>query len=145
MQPYVKYTSWVKSPWNFVTLNSLDLELGKIYEPCNSFMAKVKESQGTWNPKSQEKSRYFAKKIGLKPWRGLTQFCRIHSCKILFSKGRLKNLRKFCFFFQKSIYILKLHCLEFFWYSSYSVNEAGSALHVLHHSNTIKIGLTSLI
>ena len=71
MQPYDKHTSWV-SPGNFVTLNSLDLELGKMCEPCNSFLVKVRESQGTWDPKRQEESGNFAEKIGLKPWRGAT-------------------------------------------------------------------------
>ena len=52
------YTSWVKSPWNYVNffleypLNPLDLELRKMCEPCNSFLAKVNEIQGTWDPKS---------------------------------------------------------------------------------------------
>ena len=58
----------VKSPWNYVNfllespLNSLDLDLRKIIEPCNSFMAKVRESQGTWVPKSKGESGNFAKK-----------------------------------------------------------------------------------
>ena len=67
MQPYDKHTSWVKSPWNFVTLNSLELELGKMSEPCNSFLAKVRESQRTWDPKSQGESGNFAKKLGWNP------------------------------------------------------------------------------
>ena len=67
MQPYDKHTSWVKSPWNYVNfllespLNSLDLDLQKVIEPCNSFMAKVRESQGTWITKSQGESGNFAK------------------------------------------------------------------------------------
>ena len=70
MQLYDKHTSWVKSPRNYVNfhleypLNSLDLELGKMCEPCNSFLAKVRESQGTWVPKSQWESENFAKKLG---------------------------------------------------------------------------------
>ena len=70
MQPYDKHTSWVKSPWNYVNfllespLKSLNLDLGKMCEPCNSFLAKVRESQGTWVPQSQGKSGDFAKKIG---------------------------------------------------------------------------------
>ena len=53
MQPYDQYTSWVKSPWNYVNflvespLNSLDLNLRKIIEPCNSFLGKVRVSQRT--------------------------------------------------------------------------------------------------
>ena len=67
MQPYDKHTSWVKSPWNYVNfllLNSLNLNLGKMCELSNSFLAKVRESQGTWVPQSQGKSGDFAKKIG---------------------------------------------------------------------------------
>ena len=47
MQPYDKHTSWVKSPWNYVNfllespLNSLDLDLQKVIEPCNLFIAKM--------------------------------------------------------------------------------------------------------
>ena len=73
MQPYDKYTSWVKSPWNYVNflldspLNSLDFHLGKIIEPFNSFLAKARESQGTRVPKSQGESGNFAKKTGWKP------------------------------------------------------------------------------
>ena len=133
MQGYDKHTSRVKSPWNYVNLmleyplNSLDLELEKMCELCNSFLAKVRESQGTWVPKSQGESGDFAKKIALKPWRGVTQFRRIHSGKILFSKSKLTNLESFGGFFQESIYILKPLCLEFFWYSLYLAKEAGSA------------------
>ena len=59
MQHYDKHTSSVKSPGNYVNfllespLNSLDLDFGKLCEPCNSILAKVRESQGTWVPKSQ--------------------------------------------------------------------------------------------
>ena len=73
MQPYDKHTWWVKSPWNYVNLylehplNALDLELGKMCEPCNSFLAKVRESEGTWVPKSQGESGNFAKKLGWNP------------------------------------------------------------------------------
>ena len=49
-----KFSSWI----------SLDLDLGKIIKPCNSFLAKVRESQGTWEPKSQRESGNFAKIIG---------------------------------------------------------------------------------
>ena len=83
MQHYDKHTSSVKSPGNYVNfllespLNSLDLDFGKLCEPCNSFLAKVRESQGTWVPKSQGEAGNFAKKIGRKPWRGVTQLCRI--------------------------------------------------------------------
>ena len=113
MQAYDKHTSRVKSPWNYLNflveypLNSLDLELRKMCEPCNSFLAKVRESQGTWVPKSQVESGNFAKKLGLKPWWGVTQFCRIHRGKILFSKSKLTNLKNSERFFQKSIYIFK--------------------------------------
>ena len=68
MQPYDKHTSWVKSPWNYVSfllespLYSLDLDFRKIIKPCNSFKDKVRESQGTWVPKSQGESGNFAKK-----------------------------------------------------------------------------------
>ena len=113
MQPYNKNSSWVKLPSSYINFcleyssNSLDLELGKMCEPCNSFLAKVRESQGTWVPKSQGESGNFAKKLGLKPWWGVTQFCRIHRGKILFSKSKLTNLKNSERFFQKSIYIFK--------------------------------------
>ena len=70
MQPYNKNSSWVKLPSSYINFcleyssNSLDLELGKMCEPCNSFLAKVRESQGTWVPKSQGESENFAKKLG---------------------------------------------------------------------------------
>ena len=73
MQPYDKHTSWAKSPWNYVNfrlkhhLNSLDLELGKMCQSCNSFLAKVREIQRTWVPKSQGESGNFAKKSGWNP------------------------------------------------------------------------------
>ena len=41
-----------------------------MYEPCNSLLAKVKESQGTWVPKRQGKSGNFAKKLGGNPVQG---------------------------------------------------------------------------
>ena len=69
MQRYDKDTS-VKSPWSYVNflfqspLNSLNLDLGKMCEPCNSFLAKVRESKENWVPKSQGESGNFAKKIG---------------------------------------------------------------------------------
>ena len=113
MQPYNKNSSWVKLPSSYINFcleyssNSLDLELGKMCEPCNSFLAKVRESQGTWVPKSQGESGNFAKKLGLKPWWGVTQFCSIHRGKILFSKSKLTNLKNSERFFQKSVYILK--------------------------------------
>ena len=46
---------------------SLKLDLGIIIEPGNSFLAKVRESQGTWVPNSQGESANFAKKTGWKP------------------------------------------------------------------------------
>ena len=100
MQPYDKHTSWVKSPWNYVNflleyhLKSLNLELGKMCEPCNSFLAKVRKSQETWVLQSQRESGNFAKKIGLKPRRDVTQFCRIHYGKILFSNSKLTKYIK---------------------------------------------------
>ena len=109
-------------------------------EPCNLFLAKVRESQGTWVPKSQGESGNFAKTLGLKPWRGAKQFCRIRSGKILFSKSKLTDLKNSGRFFQKSIYILKPRCLDFFWYSPYLAKEARSALHVLHQA--IKVSVT---
>ena len=111
MQPYDKHTFWVKSPWNYVNflleypLNSLDLELGKKCEPCNPFLAKVRESQGTWVPKSQGESGNVTKEIGLKPWRGVMQFCRIHSGKILFSESKFTNIKKLLGFFFSKVYI----------------------------------------
>ena len=48
--------------------------LGKVLKLCdhpawyNTFLAKVRESYGTWVPKSQGKSGNFAKKIWCKPW-----------------------------------------------------------------------------
>ena len=99
MQPYDKHTWWVKSPWicvNFLlesALNSLDLDLGKIIEPSNSFLAKVRETQLPWVPKTQGESGKFAKKIGWKPWSSVTQFCRIDSRKTLFAKTKLTNLK----------------------------------------------------
>ena len=98
MQPYDKHTSGVKS-WNYVNflldshLNSLDLDLGKNIEPSYSFLAEVRESQETWVPKSQGESRNFAKKIKWKPWRFVTQFCRICSRKSLFANSKLTNLK----------------------------------------------------
>ena len=142
---YDKHTSWVKSPWNYVNflleypLNSLNLELVKMCEPCNLFLAKVRESQGTWVPKSQGESGNFAKKTALKPWSDVTQFCRIHRGKILFSKSKLTNLKNFGWFFQKSIYILKPPCLEFFWYSPYSAKEAWSVLRVFQQAIKIRV------
>ena len=73
MQPYDKYTSWVKSPWNYVNflldspLNSLDLNLGKIIEPYNSFLAKVRESKVTLVPISQGQSGALLKISGKNP------------------------------------------------------------------------------
>ena len=99
MQSYDKHRSWVKSPWNYVSfllespLNSLDLDLGKVIERCNSFLAKVRESQGTWVPKSRGESGNFAKKIWWKLWRSVTQFCRIRCRKSLFAKSKLTNLK----------------------------------------------------
>ena len=99
MQSYDKHRSWVKSPWNYVSfllespLNSLDLDLGKVIERCNSFLAKVRESQGTWVPKARKSQGTLLKKIGWKPWMGITQFCRILSRKSLFAKSKLTNLK----------------------------------------------------
>ena len=45
-----------------ISLNSLDSDLRKIIEPCNLFMAKVRDSQGTWVRKTQGQSGNFAKK-----------------------------------------------------------------------------------
>ena len=62
--------TWVKSPRNYVNfllespLNSLNL---KICQPCNLFLAKVRENQGTWVPKSHRKSRNVAKKLRWNP------------------------------------------------------------------------------
>ena len=62
MQPYDKYTSWVKSPWNYVNfliespLNLCNLDLRKMCKPCNSFHGKVREGQGAWVLKYQGKS-----------------------------------------------------------------------------------------
>ena len=123
----------------------MDLELGTMCEPCNLFLAKVRESQGTWVPKSQGESGIFAKTIGLKPWRVVTQFCRIHSGKILFSKSKLTNLKNSAGFFQKSTYILKPRCFEFFWYSPYLAKEAGSALHVLHQAMKVSVTWFDLV
>ena len=73
MQPYDKHTSWVKSPWNYVNflldspLNSLDLDLGKIIEPYNSFLGKVRESQVTLVPISQGQSGTLLKILGKNP------------------------------------------------------------------------------
>ena len=147
MQPYDKHTSWVKSLWNYVnfllesSLNSLDLDGEKPIEPYNSFLAKVRESQGTWVPKSQGKSGNFAKKIGWKPWRGVTQFCRICNGKSLFAKSKLTNLKNSVGVGGSEKYIYSNPpCLEFFWYSPYSGKEAGSVLLVLHKA--IKIRFT---
>ena len=62
MHPYDKHTTWVKS-WNYVNFlleSPLNLDFGKICEPCNSFLAKVRERQGIWVPKSQGKLGNFA-------------------------------------------------------------------------------------
>ena len=89
MQGYDKHTSRVKSPWNYVNLlleyplNSLDLELEKMCELCNSFLAKVRESQGTWVPKSQGESGDFAKKIAWNPEgvsHSFAEFTVVKSC-----------------------------------------------------------------
>ena len=70
MQPYDNHASRVKSSWNYVNFflessrNSLNLDLGKMCEPFNSFLAKVRERQETWVSKSQGKSRTLAKQIG---------------------------------------------------------------------------------
>ena len=89
MQPYDKHTLWVKSPWNYVNfhleypLNSLDLELGKMCEPCNPFLAKIRESQGTWVPKSQVQSGNFAKKLDWNPEgvsHNFAEFTVVKSC-----------------------------------------------------------------
>ena len=116
MQSYEKHTSWVNSPSNYVNfflespLNSLDLDLGKIIEPCNSFLADVRESEGPWVPKSWgesgdfEKKKKKKKKTGWKPWSSVKQFCRLRSRKSLFAKSKLTNL-KFWGGFHKSIYI----------------------------------------
>ena len=99
MQSYDKHRSWVKSPWNYVSfllespLNSLDLDLGKVIERWNSFLAKVRESQGTWVPKARKSQGTLLKKIGWKPWMGITEFCRILSRKSLFAKSKLTNLK----------------------------------------------------
>ena len=123
----------------------MDLELGTMCEPCNLFLTKVRESQGTWVPKSQGEWGIFAKTIGLKPWRVVTHFRRIHSGKILFSKSKLTNLKNSAGFFQKSIYILKPRCFEFFWYSPYLAKEAGSALHVLHQAMKVSVTWFDLV
>ena len=101
MQPYDKHTSWVKSPWNYVNflleyhLKSLDLELGKMYEPCNSFLAKVRKSQETWVLQSQRESQEtLLKKLGWNPEGMSHTFCRIHYGKILFSNSKLTKYIK---------------------------------------------------
>ena len=63
-------------------LNSLDLDLKKPIEPCNSSLAKVSESQGTWVPKRWVET---LKKV--------SQFGRIGSRKIFFAKSKLTNLK----------------------------------------------------
>ena len=73
MQPNDNHTSWVKSSWNYVNFfpeppwNSLNLDLGKMREPFNSFLAQVRESQGNAVPKRQGRSMNCAKKTGWKP------------------------------------------------------------------------------
>ena len=107
----------------------LGFRIRKIIEPCNSFLAKVRESQLPWVSKTQGESGKFAKKIGWKPWSSVTQFCRIHSCKTLFAKSKLTNLKYSggglggggCGS-EKYIYPNPL-CLKFFWYSPYSGRE----------------------
>ena len=103
-------------------------------ESCNSFLAKVREVS-----KSQGKLGIFAKKIGRKPWSGVTQFWRIRRTESLFSKRKVINLKNSRNLFQKSIYILKPHCLEFFWNSPYSWKEAGSVLRVPHQAIKIRV------
>ena len=56
----------LKSIWNCVNFLLESLWIGKRCELCGSFLARVRESQGTWVPKSQGKSGNFAKKIGWK-------------------------------------------------------------------------------
>ena len=111
-------------------LNSLDLDLKKPIEPCNSSLAKVSESQGTWVPKRWVET---LKKV--------SQFGRIGSRKIFFAKSKLTNLKntRGGGGSEKYIYPNPL-VLEFFWYSPYSGEEAGSALHIFHQD--IKIRLT---
>ena len=146
MQSYDKHRSWVKSPWNYVSfllespLNSLDLDLGKVIERCNSFLAKVRESQGTWVPKARKSQGTLLKKIGWKPWMGITQFCRILSRKSLFAKSKLTNLKNSRGVVGSEKYTYQnSFCLEFFWYSAYSEKEAGSALHVLCQAIKIRV------
>ena len=66
--------------------NSLDLRIGKMCEPCNSFLAKVRESQGAWYPKSQGEPGNFAKKkLGWNPERVSHNFAEItvvESCSL---------------------------------------------------------------
>ena len=125
-------------PW--ISFKLLGYRLRKIIEPRNSFLAKVRESQGTWVPKSQGESGNFAKKVEWKYWRSATQFCRICSCKSLFAKSKLTNLKNSGVVgVQQSIYIQTPFCLEFFWYSPYSGKEGGSALHALHQAIKIRV------
>ena len=96
MQPYYKHTSWVKSPWNYANfllefpLNSLDLDVGKIIEPCNSFLAKVRKLE---SQKARESQRTLLKKLGGNPIE-VSQFGRIHSRKSLFAKSKFWGFRK---------------------------------------------------
>ena len=93
MQPYDKHTSWVKSPWNYVNflleyhLKSLDLELGKMCEPCNSFLAKVRKSQETWVLQSQRESQEtLLKKLGWNPEgmsHNIAEFTMVKSCFLI--------------------------------------------------------------
>ena len=103
-----KFSSWY-------LINSMDLELGNMCKLCNSFLVKVRESKGTWVQKKPERVRELCLKIGLNPWRGDTQFFRTHSGKIAFSKSKLANLKSSKGYFQKSIYVFKHLCLDFFW------------------------------
>ena len=130
MHPYDKHTSWVISPWNYGNFllespfSSLNLDLRKMCEPCNSWkgksQGKIRESQRTWVPKSHGKSGNLTKNNGWKPWRSVKQFCGICKGESLFSKSKVTNLKNPREISQKSIYILKHSCLEFFWNSPYS-------------------------
>ena len=77
MQPYDKHASWIKSPWNSVNFplesswKFLNLDLKNFFEPNDLFLAKVRESAGTWVLKSPGKSGNFAKKIRWTPCDGV--------------------------------------------------------------------------
>ena len=96
--------------------------------------------------KARESHGILLERIGQKPWRSATQFCRICSRKSLFVKSKLTNLKNSGGAGGSEKYTYQnLFCLEFFWYSPYSGKEAGSALHILYQAIKIRVTYLDLV